>query len=140
MPRSRKPAAKPAFSPWPHYDQPPCPRCLTLAQEGALRAECVMPLPPGALAPRAYDRTGPCCHDCAAADSLVRSLPGMDFEARRVATGNERQENMRRPESVRHLFGLFQNGQMRSFAGKNPATLHHHWMDRQGIDWLGAND
>lgn len=140
MPRSRKPAAKPALSSWPHYDQPPCLRCLALAKKGVLRVETVMPLPPGAIAPCAYDRSGPCCHDCAAADNLLRVLPALDFAARRVTIGNERQEDMRRPEAMRPHFGLFLDGRMRPIPGGDPIQTHHRWMSRQGIDLLGSND
>jgi len=51
--------------------QDPCPRCINAHMNGAIRKEAIMPLPEGADAP--LDLEGnPCCHDCAAADTLVK--------------------------------------------------------------------
>jgi hypothetical protein len=52
----------------------PCPRCLSMAMNDALRLECVMPLFSGADAPLAVDGSGPCCIDCGAADTVVKVL------------------------------------------------------------------
>jgi len=48
-----------------------CPRCLALWQAGALWLEMVRPLPECAP-PLDVTTAAPHCHDCAAADSLVR--------------------------------------------------------------------
>ena len=91
-----------------------CQRCLPLSMFGALRVEMVMPLPKGdGIAPLARDGSGPCCFDCAAADSLWRVIlpPGRHmqlndvdrrdgatwFRMARVAVGNDRAEQMRMP-------------------------------------------
>lgn len=52
----------------------PCMRCVALAWAGELRTEPVMPLFPQGLAPEAVDGSGPCCMDCAAADTVVKML------------------------------------------------------------------
>lgn len=106
---------------------PPCPRCLALAQDDALRVEMVQPLPPGAWAPLARDGSGPCCHDCAAADGLVRLDVCLDFPMARIATGNERQEQYRLPGAPT---GLVAMGRLRpSIAGD--LEQHHAWLDAQ---------
>jgi hypothetical protein len=52
----------------------PCTRCVALAWAGALRTEPVMPMFPVERAPLAVDGSGPCCLDCAAADTVVKML------------------------------------------------------------------
>ena len=69
----------------------PCPRCLPLAQEGDIRWEMVQPLPSGAYAPLAkVPGGGPCCYDCASADTLLRLKRAPTFVAARIAVGADR--------------------------------------------------
>ena len=64
----------------------PCPRCVALAWANQLRTEPVMPLFPVGLAPEAVDGSGPCCMDCAAADTVVKMLNrNRDVRERHVA-------------------------------------------------------
>jgi hypothetical protein len=92
--------------------------------------ETVMPLAEGALAPLARDGSGKCCFDCAAADAVVASL-GLEFDAARIAVGNDRQEQLRLPGMK---MGLVMAGYVRpSKAGDLEA--HHAWLDAH--DWFG---
>lgn len=124
MKRKVKAAAAPAL-------EPPCKRCLVLAQDGRLRMETVQPLPKGALAPLARDGSGSCCFDCAAADGLVRFM-GLEFAAARIAVGNERQEQLRFPGAP---LGLVGGGLVRASA-KGDYERHHAWLDAHG--WFGG--
>ena len=132
--RSRKPSPDPQTD-WPFYAQGPCPRCLQLAHDGAIQAEAVMPLPPSPFAPLAHDRSGPCCHDCAAADSL-RGIMDMEFAALRLCTANERLEDLRRPRCMRADFGLFQRGMMRPHPFVLAVQLHHRWLATNVPAWF----
>lgn len=94
-----------------------------------------MPLPPGAMAPLGLDGK-PYCHDCAAADTLIKLKiipPGggdprllEDFLMARTCTGNDRQEQFRLPGIP---MGLVAQGLMRP---SKPGDLEEHWewMDR----------
>src|SRR5262245_48632874 len=75
----------------------PCQRCLAMFRAGTLRRETVQRLAVGAFAPLARDGTGPCCFDCASADTLMAIQKTLSFTAARVATGNCRQEQYRLP-------------------------------------------
>lgn len=115
-----------------HRLAPPCPRCLALAQQRVLRIEHVQPLPEGTLAPlsraRAADGTfPPCCFDCAAADALVAFM-GIDFDAARIAVGNDRQEQLRFPAAKA---GLVKAGLMRTSV-EGDLDRHLAWLDAHG--------
>jgi hypothetical protein len=127
-----------------NFTGPACPRCLMLSMGEDVWPEMVMPLPPGAEAPLARDGSGPCCHDCAAADSLWDIvLPGKYahlserratrerdtwFAMARIAVGNDRMEQMRLPGAPMGLvwFGLT--------APSKPGDLHAHaqWLESLG--------
>lgn len=141
----------------PKKDRPPepCPRCVKLAWDGQIRAETVMPLPVGADAPLAEDGSGPCCHDCQAADTINKTIlggrskaiwgatqqggqkhpleRGMPFYAVRVVVGNERQEQLRLPEGIRKHFGLVAKGLVRPSVGENALEDHQAWLASVGI-------
>lgn len=105
----------------------PCPRCLKLARENALPVEAVQRLPEGAFAPLARDKSGKCCRDCGAADSVLRmvsSVPG--FAAARVVVANARREQYRMPGLP---MGLVQVGLV---APSAPGDLEDQlaWLDK----------
>jgi hypothetical protein len=109
----------------------PCPRCLDLAKRYRIRPETVQRLPAGAGAPLARDRSGPCCLDCASADTLTTSMNlGLTFEMARIAVGNDRQEQYRMPGLP---MGLVQAGFMRA---SRPGDMEnqHAWLDR--LNWF----
>lgn len=87
----------------------PCPRCYPLAGFGHIRWESVMPLRGGSLDALAPDGSGPCCIDCAAADRLHKTMPGMEFHSMRTCTGEDRVQQMRIPGAP---LGLIQAGMM----------------------------
>jgi hypothetical protein len=109
-----------------------CRRCLALARTGALRMEVVQPLAAAPWAPFARDGSGPCCADCAAADTLMR-LFGLSFLAARIATGNERQEQYRLPSVP---MGLVKAGLVRPSAHGDFET-HLAWLDEN--EWFGGD-
>lgn len=134
----------------------PCPRCLSLAFHGLIRAETVMPIPN--TPPLAIEDLGehspagsPICHDCQAAENLSklgvlaswvstepggnkRPMPeGLDFTARRIVIGNERQEQLRLPEGIRGHFGLVREGRVMASQGENALEDHHAWLGSVGI-------
>jgi hypothetical protein len=110
----------------------PCPRCLRMAQQDKIRVETVMPLP--RCPPLARDGSGPCCHDCASADSLLSpAITGskdgssyLDFEMARIAVGNDRQEDFRLPCGMR--MGLVLAGLVRHI-GLEGLGEHHKWQE-----------
>jgi len=129
----------------------PCPRCLALAWAGKIRVETVQSLPPTAP-PLAEDGSGPCCHDCQAADVVSkivfggaqvwaatelgghkRPLTVMPFSAMRVVVGNDRQEQLRLPENLRPFFGLVAHGFVRPSIGANALDDHYAWMKLVGL-------
>lgn len=93
----------------------------------------------------------PICHDCQAAENLAkcgilatwvatepggikRPMPkGLGFTARRVVIGNERQEQLRLPESMRKFFGLVGAGYVRPSEGEDALDKHHKWLSAVGI-------
>ncbi len=84
-----------------------CPRCVKAYYAGAIWQEMIQQLPPGAYAPLAkVPGGGPCCYDCAAADTVqhVAKLP--TWEHARTAVGNEREEQLRLPGALRGLVAL----------------------------------
>ena len=119
---------------------PPCPRCLKLAQEGHIRPETVQPIPSGlGRAPLGLDGIK-CCYDCAAADTLIRcGLIGKPkgrrddklFEMARIAVGNDRQEQYRLPGAP---MGLVKEGLVRA-SKEGDFQRHLDWLDRQ--HWFG---
>lgn len=133
----------------------PCPRCLKLAWAGLIRAETVMPLPTDLAPPLAEDGSGPCCHDCQAADTIGKTIlrpntqvwgsttvggtkhplrRGMPFDALRIVVGNERQEQLRLPEGMRKFFGLVAQGYVRPSVGENALADHQAWLESVGIN------
>lgn len=105
----------------------PCPRCLALAQEGAIRVETVQRLPEGVgVAPIARDGSGKCCFDCASADTLMGRISSLTFTMARIAVGNDRQEQYRLPGVA---MGLAIDGLVQKSA---PGDLEdqHRWLDR----------
>jgi hypothetical protein len=133
---------------------PPCPRCLKLAWAGLIRAETVMPLP-AKCPPLAEDGSGPCCHDCQAADVIGKVVftarkqvwgttepgghkhplqRGMPFDALRIVIGNERQEQLRLPEALRPCLGLVAQGLVRASVGEKALDEHHAWLESVGIN------
>jgi hypothetical protein len=111
-----------------------CKRCLALALEGQLRMEGVQRLPKGAWAPRAQDRSGSCCFDCAAADTLTRRTGSLTFRMARIAVANDRQEQYRMP-GVK--MGLVLAGITKP---NEPGDFEKHldWLDKN--DWFGQTD
>ena len=104
----------------------PCPRCLPLVIDGRIRRETLQPLRGGALDPHAVDGSGPCCRDCAAADTLLRLGYGHpDWDANRIVTGNDRQEQLRLPGAP---MGLVYSGIM---TPSEPGELESHnaWLN-----------
>jgi hypothetical protein len=146
--------------------QPACPRCFSLAFAGKIRAETVMPIPSPAppiaiehLPENASPKGSPICFDCQAAENLAKlgvcgawiaTEPGgpkhpprvdMPFSARRIAVGNERQEQLRLPPELRPHFGLVKAGLVRQTAGEHMVALeyHHDWLESVGIK-LGGKE
>lgn len=113
----------------------PCARCLRAFRSGKLRGECIMPLPEGAFAPRAQDRSGSCCFDCASADTLTR-MGIADWEAARVSVANDRQEDLRLPDSHRPMFGLRLNRIVQASVGSKALERHQAWLDAYVPDWM----
>lgn len=112
---------------------PACPRCLALAREGRIRVETVQPLPEGAMAPLARDRSGKCCFDCAATDGVLSFGLAPNFVAARIAVGNDRQEQLRLPGVV---MGLVKAGFVRPSA-RGDLEKHHAWLDAHA--WFGID-
>lgn len=116
-------APAPALSPFRmRMSALPCPRCLELSRDGLIRVETVQPLAAGTLA---RDGSGPCCHDCAAADLLVRIGHAPNFLAARITTGTERQEQYHAPGVA---VGLVLEGIMRP-SGPTDFAEHLAWLD-----------
>ncbi len=111
-----------------------------------------MPLPKGDDAPLAcvppdHPDHGPCCFDCAAADTLVKAgmilrrpldLRDLDqaFLMARIAVGNDRQEQLRLPGIP---MGLVFTGLVRP-CSEGDLQKHHDWMDRNMIPWRFGDD
>lgn len=105
----------------------PCRRCLALVLSGTIRRETLQPLYGDARDALAIDGSGPCCRDCAAADTLMRIGQGHpDFAATRIATGNCRQESLRLPGVP---IGYVK---MRIMRPSEPGDLdrHYKWLNR----------
>lgn len=133
----------------------PCPRCLPLAFAGRIRHETVQRLPEGAWAPRARPiearrctehedceahpalgeacahYQGPCCLDCASADTLLAMQQAPCFVSARIAVGNDRQEQYRLPGIP---MGLVAAGLVRPSA-KGDFETHLAWLDKH--NWFG---
>jgi hypothetical protein len=109
-----------------------CQRCLKLAKEGKIRSETVQPVPKGAVAPLGLDGKK-CCFDCQAADTVVRLHMAPGWEAARIATGNDRQEQYRFPGAPLGLVGA---GLLRP-SEKGDFERHLKWLDAN--DWFGLN-
>jgi hypothetical protein len=107
----------------------PCPRCLKLAIDRQIRAETVMPLPEGAFAPRGFNGQK-CCFDCQSADNLARVV-GVDFGARRISVGNDRQECLRLPGGVHvaDAMGLIKAGYVKNWPNHDDFEAHLKWLD-----------
>lgn len=112
----------------------PCPRCLALAKERAIRTETVQRLPAGlGVAPVARDGSGACCFDCGSADALL-GFGGLTFTMARIAVGNDRQEQYRLPGFPG---GLVKMGLMRPSA---PGDLdeQYDWLEKH--NWFEIED
>lgn len=126
----------------------PCTRCLKLAWDNRIRLETVMPIPDTKIAalacvPSKHEDAGPCCVDCAAADTLVkmgivikprRNLPkdlDQAFLMARVCVGNDRQEQLRLPGAP---MGLVLMHIVRPCA-EGDLEKHHAWMDEYRLPW-----
>lgn len=83
-----------------------------------------MPLPPAP--PSAKDGSGPCCRDCAAAETVLRVVGGMDWEMARTTVGNERLEQLRLP-GVRLGMGLLAPSEAGDLDG------HYDWLVSVGL-------
>ncbi len=83
----------------------PCPRCHSLYLDGKLRRESVQPIPSGAPL-EARPGGGPCCRDCASADTLVKLKFVPSFEHARVAVAHDRAEQLRLPGAPMGLVGM----------------------------------
>ena len=130
------------------FEGPACHRCLTLSLGDHVWPEMVMPLPQE-HAPLARDGSGPCCFDCASADSLWRAVLSPQyaqitdaswrdetwFVMARVAVGNDRLESMRLPLVPR---GLIYFGVM---APSDHGDLEKHsaWLDSLGFFTQGSD-
>lgn len=129
-----KKKTKPLPSVWTDLSDDPCPRCLELAVDGAIRAETVQRLLRHKPArPLARDGSGECCGDCASADTLMRWPGGMTFAMARIAVGNDRQDQYRIPGAP---MGTVSMGITRP---SRPGDLEdqHAWLDKN--DWFGTN-
>lgn len=129
----------------------PCPLCLEARRKGFIRTEAIQPLP--ALAPpHSTEGNRPCCHDCQAADTLLRVLerqgdrigayarskaealaPKHDRTAwlmMRCVVGNDRQEQYRVPGAP---LGMVYFGLVRESA---PGDLerHHAWLQAHHLE------
>lgn len=115
---------------------PPCPKCMKLAQMGKIRAEAVQPLPSTrpVQCPMDVETKEPICRDCNAAWTLMRISSMPTWEHARVATANDRQEQLRLPGAP---MGLVQVGIM---LPNKPGDLdrHHHWLDH--YNWFDTED
>ncbi len=136
----------------------PCPKCLALAKDRQIRTETVMPLPE--LAPPLDLQGNPCCHDCQAAETIIkigilpwresieRSEAGLPkgvtvtdeekeskFYMARVAVGNDRQEQFRFPEMS--VGPLVARGLVRP-SKKGDLDKHWDWLDSH--NWFGLNE
>ena len=100
-----------------------CPRCL----DADILPEMIMPLPD--YPPTGKDGSGPCCHDCASAETVVRVVGLMTWHMARIAVGNDRMESLRLPGA---LIGLARMGFMR---GNDPGDLerHHAFLVAAGV-------
>lgn len=111
---------------------PPCPRCRELARMGGIRYETVMPLNnESVMNPRAHNGSGPCCVDCASADTVVRITGVLDFLMARVAVGNDRQDQFRLPGAP---IGLVLDGLVKP-SRKGDLEKHLKWLDQQVPEW-----
>lgn len=129
--KAKAKAKQPApHDPYAIYDDMPCPRCVKLYDEGRIRGETVMPLPQGVWAPLARDGSGPCCFDCASAETLLRMKYAPDFVAARICVGNDRQEQFR----LAARYGLVGAGLMRPTATDKDLHEHHEWLDKHAIE------
>lgn len=108
----------------------PCPICLPLAVRGVIRAEMVQRLPVKGFAPLSKRTRTSCCFDCAKAEGLMSSYPGLDFTMLRIAVGNERQDNLRLPGYPSPL-GIIPNV-------KGDFDDHLKWLDRHS--WFGTKE
>lgn len=115
---------------------PPCERCLKLALDERIHEQAVMPIPPGAEAALARDGSGRCCRDCESADTLVALGILPEFVMARVATANERMEQLRLPELARPHFGLAQRKLLKLSEGPDALERHLRWLDQVLPGWF----
>lgn len=111
----------------------PCPACLELAKEKALRIEAVQRLPIGAAAPLSRFARRKVCQDCASAEAMTGTM-GMTFEMARIAVANDRQEQYRLPGAP---MGLVKSGRVRP---SKPGDLEDQlrWLD--SMNWFGLKE
>jgi hypothetical protein len=108
----------------------PCPRCLSAYFADDIHVQAIQRLPKGAAAPLADDGTGPCCHDCSAADTLIRMKTVPTWSMARLAVGNDRMEQYRLPGVP---MGLVQQRLVRpSEDGDFEDQLA--WLERSGLE------
>src|SRR5688572_21996790 len=108
----------------------PCPRCVDAMETfNGIIVEMIQPLPSSAP-PLARDGTGPCCRDCAAADALVPWVHPQ-WVSCRIATGNDRMEQIRLPGAP---MGLVAAGFMRANE-EGDLERHHAWLNIHFPGW-----
>lgn len=141
-PRRKAPPAPPEPLRAVPMTETPCPRCYPLAkqpshteEQSVIWPEMVQPLPEGAFAPLAHDRSGKCCFDCASADAVFGRGLAPDWEAARIAVGNDRLESMRLPATMRFAFGLVKAGLVRASEGDDAMKKHHAWLRKCVPEW-----
>lgn len=86
-----------------HTDEK-CPRCMDMVlgspkemAMGSMDERGVMPVPVGARAPISVTTRKPICYDCAAAESITRFQPSLNFYMARIAVLADRSESLRLP-------------------------------------------
>lgn len=113
--------------PAPAMTDAPCPRCTKAYLDGSITREMIQRLPAGAWAPIAkVPGGGPCCFDCAAADTVKQVAKLPTWGHARTAVGNDREEQLRAPGIP---MGLVAMGLMRP---SEPGDLERHvkWQAR----------
>jgi hypothetical protein len=112
----------------------PCPLCLDLAKKGEIEMETVQRL--SLAPPRGVMSKAPCCHDCAAAEGLMKmqrwAFDATWFKMARIAVCNDRREQYRLPGVP---MGLVQAGLMRP---SQPGDLEAQLAWLESHQWFGC--